>query len=240
MMNTPSEDTQSSIVPVIKDSIHEKTSSSLPQHPPASEITNQFPWRLHQMLETVEMEGNSSIISWMPGNPQNTFKVHNKDVFMEQVMPRFFNQTKFKSFLRQLNLWGFERILESGPMRGGYRHSLFIKNQPRLCNQMKRTKIKGSKQVVGSGESQQMLARMVHQEHANMLSRSTRTIDVGRQHHLAVAQSTGLHDEPASFETIEYEKIPNNVPLAADLSRMYAEDMGHSPPSTSAPKKNND
>ncbi|CAJ1934581.1 unnamed protein product [Cylindrotheca closterium] len=170
------------------------------------------------MLETVEKEGKTSIISWLPGDPQDTFKVHDKDKFMQQVLPRFFNQTKFKSFLRQLNLWGFERILESGPRRGGYRHSLFIKNQPFLCTKMKRTKIKGAKQGdTGDSQQQQTEGEQHHRE-----AISHRSDDAGGQR-LTRNKTNFLNDEETSFDTIEYEKIPDHVPVAADLSRMYDE-----------------
>lgn len=172
------------------------------------------------MLKTVESEGNASIISWMPGHPQDTFKVHNKEEFIDKVMPRFFNQTKFKSFLRQLNLWGFERILEPGPRRGGYRHSCFIKNQPSLCNQMKRTRIKGVKAAdSGDWQQQQQQQVVVMAQHGIQSHPSTSS-----GHQRLATKTTGPHDD-ISFDTIEYEKIPDNIPIAADLSRMYAEDM---------------
>ena len=155
MMNRPGlQDHTSEAFPDDNDSsfVDERLARNMPQNQPSGDITSQFPWRLHQMLKTVEIEGSSSIISWIPGEPQDTFKVHKKEEFMEKYMSRFFNQTKFKSFLRQLNLWGFERIHESGPGRGGYRHSLFIKNRPDLCSQMKRTSIKGI-QLGDSGDS---------------------------------------------------------------------------------------
>ncbi|CAJ1934582.1 unnamed protein product [Cylindrotheca closterium] len=219
-MNQPAPDQKSTVAPEVNDSVNEKAPSNPPQHSAsAGDITNQFPWRLHQMLDTVEKEGNASIISWLPGHPQDTFKVHDKDIFTEQVMPRFFNQTKFKSFLRQLNLWGFERILKSGDRYGGYRHSLFIKNRPDLCIHMKRVKIK-------SGYSQQQLAKMVQHDAALYPSDHQKHDDAGGQwqHDRARSRTNDTHDE-TSFDTIEYEKIPDNIPVAADLSRMYAEEM---------------
>jgi hypothetical protein len=68
-------------------------------------ITKQFPWKLHDMLDHVNKEGQDSIVSWLPGG--RAFKVHMPDLFVERIMKRFFNQTKYKSFQRQVNLWGF-------------------------------------------------------------------------------------------------------------------------------------
>ncbi|CAJ1935137.1 unnamed protein product [Cylindrotheca closterium] len=233
-MNPPSSDSQSKLLPGRTESIHERPPSNSPSLPappfggwipsgtlplpPSGDSTLQFPWKLHQMLETVETEGNASIISWLAVHPQDTFKVHKKEEFMEQVLPRFFDQTKYKSFLRQLNLWGFERVLK-GPCRGGYRHSLFIKNQPNLCNQMKRTKIKGTKQGDSGDSSQQQLTE--GERHNMMISHFSDEHRVG-------IKTNDLYDE-TSFDTIEYEKIPVNLPIAADLYRMYDDETIHVP-----------
>lgn len=40
-------------------------------------------------------------------------------------------------------MWGFERLL-SGPTKGGYNHTHFIRGQPASCRYMKRLKIKGT------------------------------------------------------------------------------------------------
>ena len=39
-------------------------------------------------------------VSWQPGN--KCFRVHDPNQFVSTVMPRFFKQTKYKSFQRQL------------------------------------------------------------------------------------------------------------------------------------------
>ncbi|CAJ1957731.1 unnamed protein product [Cylindrotheca closterium] len=222
-MNQPSPDHQSKVAPGTPESIHERTQSSSPTLPPCGDFIHQFPWRLHQMLETVEKEGKTSIISWLPGDPQDTFKVHDKDKFMQQVLPRFFNQTKFKSFLRQLNLWGFERILESGPRRGSYRHSLFIKNRPNRCIHMKRVKIKGAKQGdTGDSQQQQKEREDRHRESKQSHGISGDHRDGAQQR--VKTKANDIQDDP-SFDTIEYERISDNIPVAADLSRMYAEEM---------------
>jgi heat shock transcription factor len=105
---------------------------------------SHFPLKLHEMLQWADKEGYDSVVSWLPGEPQNSFKVHRKDEFVCQIMPRFFKQTQYKSFIRQLNLWDFERIVTaSSSGKGGYKHDLFSKDNPGLCVDMKRTKIKG-------------------------------------------------------------------------------------------------
>jgi hypothetical protein len=102
----------------------------------------QFPWKLHEMLDNADVEGFSDIVSWLPGS-MNSFKVHQPRVFVEGTMPRYFKKIKFKSFRRQINMWGFKRI-KGGAGKGGYRHPNFIRGMPSLCCMMKRVKIKGT------------------------------------------------------------------------------------------------
>lgn len=123
------------------------TTSTRSFHLDLSLHTNQnipFPWKLHEMLDTCEREGLSHIVSWLPDN--GSFRVHNPSYFMENVIKNFFKQTKYKSFQRQLNIWGFQRII-SGPNKGGYSHKYFIRSNESLCCMMSRQKIKGQKRA---------------------------------------------------------------------------------------------
>lgn len=79
-----------------------------------------FPWRLHQMLEAIDKAGDSSIVSWLPDGKH--FQVHNSQAFVDRVIPKFFKQKSYKSFQRQLHLYGFQRETD-GPNRG--EHSSF-------------------------------------------------------------------------------------------------------------------
>ncbi|OEU08623.1 hypothetical protein FRACYDRAFT_196221, partial [Fragilariopsis cylindrus CCMP1102] len=74
------------------------------------------------MLELADQEGFDNIVSWLPDG--RSFKVHDPSEFVEQIMPNFFLQSKYKSFQRQLNLWGYAR-LAIGPGKGGYYHPRF-------------------------------------------------------------------------------------------------------------------
>ena len=51
--------------------------------------------------------------------------------------------TKKSSFLRQLNLYGFNR-LSSGPDKGAYYHELFLRGMRFLCRRMTRSKVNGN------------------------------------------------------------------------------------------------
>ena len=102
--------------------------------------TKQFPWKLHQLLNDADSQGFQSIVCWLPQG--NLFKVHNKDKFASEIMPKYFHTAKYKSFQRSLNLWGFE-TLSKGPEKGSCFHACFIRGDTNLCRGMKRVKVKG-------------------------------------------------------------------------------------------------
>ena len=89
-----------------------------------------------------ECGGDKSIVSWQPHG--RAFTVHKTKEFVTLIMPQFFNQTKYASFQRQLNLYGFSRLTH-GPDKGAYYHSCFIRGERSLCRRMIRQKIKGTK-----------------------------------------------------------------------------------------------
>ena len=69
-----------------------------------------FPYRLHEMLSSVDEKHDSSIVSWLPDGKH--FKVHDPRRFVETVIPSAFKQKSLKSFQRQLHLYGFQRVHE--------------------------------------------------------------------------------------------------------------------------------
>jgi len=117
---------------------------SNPSAPPAGAGKDtssvQFPWRLHELLSEAEAKGHADIINWLPG--ADAFKVTNKQRFTDEVLPKYFSASKYKSFQRNLNLWGFETIQE-GPNKGGCFHPLFMRANRDKCHYMNRQKVKG-------------------------------------------------------------------------------------------------
>lgn len=98
-----------------------------------------FPWKLHMVLDESVWGGFDDFISWQSNN---AFKVHDPIQFEKSIMKRFFNQTRYKSFQRQLNIYGFIRVKTAGKATGSYTHPLFIRGDPDACRFMTRTKIK--------------------------------------------------------------------------------------------------
>lgn len=98
-------------------------------------VTELFPERLHRMLQEVEAEGKTDIVSFFPHG--RAFSVHDPARFSSEIMPKYFKQTRMSSFQRQLNLYGFKRI-SSGEDSGGYYHELFLRGRVPLCYHMRR------------------------------------------------------------------------------------------------------
>jgi HSF-type DNA-binding len=105
----------------------------------SSHVAKQFPWRLHEMLDTAEALGLDEVVSWLPDG--RSFKVHDPKRFEWCLMKRCFNQTKYKSFQRQLNLWGFQRNSNVDPVysiKGTCSHPMFLRNRRDLCSSISR------------------------------------------------------------------------------------------------------
>jgi hypothetical protein len=102
-----------------------------------------FPFKLHSILENSEKLNQEQIISWLPSG--KAFKIHKPKEFADVIMPQYFNQTKYRSFQRQLYIYGFDRLKDkSSEDYGAYYHELFIRGVSDLCLDMQRKKIKGT------------------------------------------------------------------------------------------------
>lgn len=93
-----------------------------------------FPQRLYDMLEHAEEGGYDHIFSWMPGG--KSFKIHptgarddtTEKAIVDVLKKNNFQQTKVRSFLRQLNQYGFERT-HKGPNKGECKHEFFVRGR---------------------------------------------------------------------------------------------------------------
>ncbi len=105
-------------------------------------IGGTFPIKLQIVLKVIEKVGQQHIVSWLPHG--RSFMIHRPREFEDEVMGKFFKQTKLTSFQRQLNLYDFQRITH-GRDAGSYYHELFLRGRPLLAKRMIRRKVKGTK-----------------------------------------------------------------------------------------------
>jgi hypothetical protein len=189
--------------------------------------SNTFPWKLHEMLDSVEYD---RIVSWLPDGV--SFKVHNPATFVREVLPKFFLQTKYKSFQRQLNIWGFERI-SIGPNKGGYmRTELFIRGKAPLVNAMKRRKKSHSKKpaasfVIESDSDVTNNSKMFECTSSSICDEvlessafsSNVSVSVDGDDHYRQLQQHGAMEDPANSGSDEDEDI---FPLPLDYSKAFS------------------
>ena len=88
-----------------------------------------------KMLAILSRPDLSHIISWMPHG--RSWRVWKPREFEVKVIPAYFEHSKFSSFIRQANGWGFRRITK-GPDRNSYYHELFLRGLPHLTKMMQR------------------------------------------------------------------------------------------------------
>jgi len=109
----------------------EKDPDSLQPLTPPGRVPN-FPAKMHSILSRPELH---DIVSWLPHG--RSWRILKPREFEIKVIPTYFEHSKFSSFIRQANGWGFRRIT-NGQDRNSYYHERFLRNLPHLCKSMKR------------------------------------------------------------------------------------------------------
>ncbi|KAL3801632.1 hypothetical protein HJC23_013137 [Cyclotella cryptica] len=94
-----------------------------------------FPAKMHAILASPDL---NDIVAW--DDHGRSFRILKPKRFECYILPRFFEHSKFSSFIRQANGWGFRRFL-SGPNRNSYYQEYFLRSMPWLCKKMRRPKV---------------------------------------------------------------------------------------------------
>ena len=113
-----------------------EANSSVPTTAQAS-----FPLKLQRILDRAEATGNKDVISWQEHG--RAFLVHDAERFVSEVVSKYFSQTKYSSFQRQLHMYNFKRITGLGRDKGAYHHPKFQRGNPDLCLTMVRIRVNG-------------------------------------------------------------------------------------------------
>lgn len=87
-----------------------------------------FPQKLMEILSSQNV---SHIITWLPEG--RSFVLLDEEKFADEVLPNYFNECKYTSFVRKLYRWGF-RKLKKGPDCGSYFHPLFQRDRESLVS----------------------------------------------------------------------------------------------------------
>ena len=91
-----------------------------------------FPEKLMELLNSEETQNS---MCWIQAG--NACALH-QTLFVKNILPVHFEGTKFESFTRKLNRWGFKRIAGEGIPENAfaYSHHLFKRDYPELCRGM--------------------------------------------------------------------------------------------------------
>eukprot|EP00985_Skeletonema_marinoi_P029205 scaffold27160_cov146-Skeletonema_marinoi.AAC.1 len=175
--------------------------SNDPENLAAAALKNDvqsFPQILQEILATQEYQ---PIVHWLSDG--FSFIIADKQQFSDVVLPKYFREALFHSFIRKLNRWGFRRIKSR---RKGEESSFanvnFVRDKPWLCLKMKCN----SKPSYHKGPSTKKNAA----ESANKLAKAARIV-VPVQAPPRSLGAGGMVDASRTFAATcvgEYESLP--------------------------------
>ncbi|KAI3985386.1 hypothetical protein MKX01_033700 [Papaver californicum] len=114
----------------------ESLSSQQQQSQQKSSLPTPFLTKTYQLVEDTTVD---DIISW--NEDGTTFIVWRPAEFARDLLPRFFKHNNFSSFVRQLNTYGFRKIV---PDRWEFCNDCFKRGEKRLLSDIQRRKVSSS------------------------------------------------------------------------------------------------
>ena len=82
-----------------------------------------------------------NIIAWQEHG--RSFIIRHQKLFEKYLLGKYFKTTKYRTFQRQLNMYGFKRLTNERE-RGSYYHEKFLRSFPNLCSMINRIQVKGN------------------------------------------------------------------------------------------------
>ncbi|ORY26717.1 HSF-type DNA-binding-domain-containing protein, partial [Naematelia encephala] len=115
-------------------------SSGVPLVNPPAKTQAAFVGKLYKMLEDPDI-ARTGLIRWSPDG--RIFTCPNPTEFSKTILPQFFKHNNWQSFVRQLNMYAFNKVNDlqattSDPQAWEFRHPLFRRGEPHLLASIKR------------------------------------------------------------------------------------------------------
>lgn len=190
-----------------------------------------FLQKTYQMVDTSPQD----VVSWTENG--DTFVVKNLEEFCN-LLPTFFKHKNFRSFVRQLNFYGFRKLRADSNLTlkrpdgwWEFRHEKFLKGHPELLVQIKRAdhyeeidkshaeKDKGRNDAL-KGEVKCLQERI--QEMSGTIEQLTGLVDA-----LLLERVTGLVDSripstvTSAKEALSKKRKVLTVPMSADIKKTF-------------------
>ncbi len=97
------------------------------------------------MLSSLPLTALSALSNFFVQPHGRAWKIHNKELLIRDVVPKYYDQSKYESFTRQIVGWGFKRLHQSGNDFNAFYHECFLRGLPHLTVLMKRVAPKQGK-----------------------------------------------------------------------------------------------
>jgi len=88
-----------------------------------------------KLFDVLSHEDGSKGIAWLPDG--KSFVIVDRDYFVSEILPRYFKEAKFESFLRKLKRWGFKRVSRSADGNVAFHHEHFVRDNQDMCKRMR-------------------------------------------------------------------------------------------------------
>ena len=166
---------------------------------------------VYKMLEDSEKEGTESIIGWEDDGTK--FHIHKPKLFNNTILPKYTNKkTLFRSFQRQLNIYGFKMTKQSGV----YYHVLFRRDAPQNIMRIRprtQTKKKTSKRDEGKDSYTATQSPDVSDDdEATIVTNSTRSHPPHRSRSMSLDDELSLSGGSRMNERMDLEPF-NSGPI---------------------------
>ncbi|EED94380.1 predicted protein [Thalassiosira pseudonana CCMP1335] len=178
-------------------------------------VPQQFPRKLYDMLE-IESEGQSEstcCVHWAASG--SGFKIANVAKFSEVVLPKYFKTSKFSSFQRNLNLYGFVKN-RRGPEVDVYSNAKFNRGDLDMLSHLTKRKPTESKKMQ---EQKSLSSPQNNVSSSSSLPSYVRTVSptisfVGQEKfiHVTDTSSTPINTRGLTHSSLNIQ--PNSPPLS--------------------------